>query len=110
MTIPCSLCQDLQQPEHDRPSRRLVLAESVDAAPQSIQDREWEPTGSLVRSVVAPVFPMSDDADVEVAIVPHAAIGGPRRVVLVPLSLSGTPRSIQDHTVEWQQVSSVGVR
>ena len=72
-----------------RPSRRLVLVpESVVATPQSIQDREWEPT---VSPVATEVFPMSDDADVEVAIVPRAAVGGPRRVVLVPFS-PGTPR------------------
>ena len=47
-----------------RPSRRLVLVpESVVATPQSIQDREWEPTVSLVATEV---FPMSDDANVEV--------------------------------------------
>ena len=52
-----------------RPSRRLVLVpESVDATPQSIQDREWvEPTVSPVRSVVAPkVFPMSDSKSCEI--------------------------------------------
>ena len=42
------------------------------------------------------VFPMSDDADVEVATV-AGQVGGPRRVVLVPLS-PGTPRSVQDRT------------
>ena len=41
---------------------------------------------------------MYDDADIEVATLAcHAAVGRPRRVVLVPLSLS-TPRSIQDCT------------
>ena len=62
-----------------RPSRRLVLVpESVDATPQSIQDREWvEPTVGPVRSVVAPeVFPITDDADVEVATsASQAAVG-----------------------------------
>ena len=38
----------------------------------------------------------SDDADVEVAI-GSGHVGGPRRVVLVPLS-PGTPRSVQDRT------------
>ena len=43
------------------------------------------------------VFPMSDDADVEVATV-AGQVGGQWRVVLVPLS-PGTPRSVQDRTV-----------
>ena len=78
-----------------RPSRRLVLVpESVDATPQSIQDREWEPT---VSPVAPEVSPMSDNADVEVATVPRATVGGLRTVVLVPFS-PGTLRSIQDHT------------
>ena len=62
-----------------RPSRRLVLVpESFDAS------RSRTVSGlSPVRSVVTPeVFPMSDDVDVEVAILAcHAVVGGPRRVV-----------------------------
>ena len=69
------------------------------------------------------VFPKSDDANVEVAILAgHAAVGGPRRVVLVPLS-PGILRLIQDRTAgscgrrfavlesddETVQVGSIGV-
>ena len=93
-----------EQPIRVRRRRRRFVQGGRNTNPRSATqvDSETDEDMPLVRQAILvtqslpEVFPMSDDADVEVATV-AGHVGGPRRIVLVPLS-PGTPRSVQDRT------------
>ena len=85
-----------EQPSREiRLRRRFVQGRATQV--ESDADEDMPIARQVVLFSQPEVFPMSDDADVEVAFMAGQA-GGRRRVALVPVS-PGTPRSIQDRSM-----------